>query len=86
MWAPQDEWARDQALRRSGGHPDGPKEADTLRLKLQEAQEELDATRSSLAAAEKGASDAEKALQRLATPASALGKYSSCACILAVHD
>ena len=67
-WALQDEWVRDQALRRLGGPPDGSKEADPLRLKLQEAQEELDATRSSLAAAEKAAADAEKALQRLASP------------------
>ena len=52
---------REHALRRSDG---GSKEVDTVRLKLQEAQEDLDSTRASLVAAEKAAADAEKALHR----------------------
>lgn len=64
----QDEWVRDQALQRAEEPPDGSKEVDSLRLKLQEAQEGLDATRASLTAAEKAAVDAEKALQRWVPP------------------
>ena len=55
---------RDQALQRSGELSDGSKEVEGLRLKLQAAQEDLDATRASLTAAEKAAVDAEKALHR----------------------
>ncbi|DBB13479.1 TPA: hypothetical protein ACH3X3_000533 [Trebouxia sp. C0006] len=57
----KDEWMRDQALRRGSADT---KEVDTARLKLQEAQEDLDSTRADLVAAEKAAADAEKALQR----------------------
>ena len=52
---------RDQALRCGSADT---KEVDTVRLKLQEAQEDLDSTRADLVAAEKAAVDAEKALQR----------------------
>ncbi len=52
---------RDQALRRGSADT---KEVDTARLKLQEAQEDMDSTRADLVAAEKAAADAEKALQR----------------------
>ena len=56
---------RDQTLRRSGERTgEAPGETDSVRLKLQEAQEDLDTTRASLAAAEKAAVDAEKVLQR----------------------
>ena len=65
MLARQDEWVRDQALQHTGEQSDGSKEVDSLRLKLQAAQEELDASRASLTAAEKAVVDAEKALQRL---------------------
>ena len=52
---------REQALRRSSSCA---KEVDSARLKLQEAQEDLDSTRANLVAAEKAAADAEKALHR----------------------
>lgn len=52
---------REQALRRSSSCA---KEVDAARLKLQEAQEDLDSTRANLVAAEKAAADAEKALHR----------------------
>ncbi|DBA92727.1 TPA: hypothetical protein ACH3X1_002933 [Trebouxia sp. C0004] len=57
----KDEWMRAQALRRGSADT---KEVDAARLKLQEAQEDLDSTRADLVAAEKAAADAEKALQR----------------------
>lgn len=57
---------RDQAQQCPGEGLDRPKELDSLRLKLQAAQEDLEATRASLTAAEKAAVDAEKTLHRLA--------------------
>lgn len=61
---------RDQAQQCSSEAPDASKEVDkqldSLRLKLQAAQEDLESTRASLTAAEKAAVDAEKALHRLA--------------------
>ena len=68
----QDEWVREQAVQRTGERSDGSKEVDSLRLKLQAAQEELEATRASLTAAEKAVVDAEKALHRFVPPSSAV--------------
>ena len=62
----QDEWMREQTLKRNSTMSDGFKETESVRAKLQEAQEELEATRASLAAAEKAAADADKALNRCA--------------------
>ena len=60
----QDEWMREQTLKRNSTVSDGFKEVEGVRAKLQEAQDELEATRASLAAAEKAATDADKALNR----------------------
>lgn len=59
-------------MQRTGERSDGSKEVDSLHLKLQAAQEELEATRASLTAAEKAVVDAEKALHRWVPPLSAV--------------
>ena len=65
---------KEQTLQHGAGCPHGSlEELEAVRQKAQQAQQELEATRASLGAAEKAASDAEKALLRWDTCLTGVG-------------